>query len=68
MAGSRSSFPLRSPLLGLLAAIAVVAVLALARKALVPLALAVLVAFVLTPAAEALERRWLSRGPRSRWS
>jgi predicted PurR-regulated permease PerM len=53
--------PPRSPLLGVLTLLIVVAILAVAEGVLVPIALAVLLAFVLTPAAERLERWGLRR-------
>ncbi|HEX7124826.1 MAG TPA: AI-2E family transporter [Thermodesulfobacteriota bacterium] len=51
----------RSPLLGVVAVVLLVAVLSIARAVVVPLALAVLLAFVLTPATERLERWGLRR-------
>jgi predicted PurR-regulated permease PerM len=62
MADSSSTKP-REPLFLLLGLVLVIACLYWARQILIPLALAILLAFILTPAVSALQRRGLGRLP-----
>src|SRR5579883_1780055 len=62
MADSSSTKP-REPLFLLLGLVLVIACLYWARQILIPIALAILLSFILTPAVSALQRRGLGRIP-----